>query len=129
MLPPNLHRLLAYEPWHRNNTSLLLNSQPLIFLSLLTSTLPSYNFQNTRANLYHHIHCFLFVSPHHLHFIPIWLASTSQKYLTLSPAQIPSITSIQACIQGHFQLYSNLPALIFSSNFSCKNPAQGQNDP
>lgn len=90
----------------------------------MTSTLPSSNSQNVRASpvTIHTAYCF--VSPHHLHFIP-----TSQAHLPLSPAEIPSIAYIQACIQGPLQLCNNLPALMFPSNFSCKNPAQGQNEP
>lgn len=85
----------------------------------MTSTLPSSNSQNARASLITIHTAYCFVSPHHLHFIP-----TSQEHLPLSPAAYT-----QACIQGPLQLCNNLPALMFPSNFSCKNPAQCQNEP
>lgn len=94
-----------------------------------TSTLPSSNSQNARASLITIYTAYCFVSPHHLHFIPTQLTSTSHEHLPLSPAEIPSIAYTQTCIQGPLQLWNNLPALMFPSNFSCRNPAHGQNEP
>lgn len=53
--------------------------------------------------------CFLPPSNHnHLRFIPIWLASTSQEDLTVSPAQIPQITFINTYIEGCFPFFNHL---------------------